>query len=317
MFSVSIIAPLYNKASYVAETIRSVLAQTRADWEMLVVDNGSTDGGADIARAFDDARLRVVVSPRQGPGAARNYGVGLAQGEWIQFLDADDWLAPDQLEQQLATAAQHPDAMIIAGGWREMRDKQPGRVVVQRPVGRDEGLDGLRDAAFAFPPWAVHAALVKRAALTPDYLWPEELDRFSNEDAVFWFRLVMTHRVAFSPATGAFYRMQTPTARNQLDDPAKRLQEFDLAAEYNQRWLTEQRQAPTPGQAAALMQAYSSVYEAACRANDLTTAEAAMARAEQWLKRYFALARRPTWPMRLRRWLGLPRFLRYRRLWTA
>lgn len=314
MFSVSVITPLYNKADYVAETIRSVLAQTRADWEMLIVDNSSTDGGADVARAFDDPRLRVVASPRRGPGAARNYGIGLARGEWIQFLDADDWLAPDQLERQLATAAQHPDAAIVAGGWREYRADQPRQVIVQHPAGYGAGIAALRDLAVAFPPWAVHAAVVKREKLTADYLWPEELDCLSNEDAVFWFRLVMTCRVALSPATGAFYRMQTPTARNRFDDPARRLREFDLAATYNLRWLEEQGRAPTPGQAAALMRVYSSVYEQARRAGDPITAEAALARAEQWLNRYFSLAETASFAMRLRRWIGLERFIKTRSL---
>lgn len=317
MPAVSIVTPLYNKADYIGETICSVQAQTVTDWEMLVVDNGSTDGGDQIARACPDPRLRVLTSPRQGPGAARNEGIRSAQGEWIQFLDADDWLAPDQLERQLAVAAQHPEALIVAGGWQEVRDGAPGNVTVQQPAGYAEGPLGLRDAAFAFPPWAVHAAIVKRAILTEDYLWPEELDRFSNEDAVFWFRLVMTYPTAFSPARGAFYRMQTPTARNRFGNPAQRLQEFDLAAEYNRRWLAEHGKQPTAGQAAALMQAYSSVYEAAIHADDLETAQAALACAEQWLAAYFAFTSRPTWPMRLRRWLGLPRFLRYRQFWPA
>ncbi len=306
---VSIVVPLYNKADYVAETIRSVLAQTHTDWEMLIVDNGSTDGGADLARAFADPRLRIVASPRQGPGAARNYGIGLARGEWIQFLDADDWLAPDQLEWQLATAARHPEATIVAGGWQEARPDRPGRPIVQRPAGYRAGLATLRDLAIAFPPWAVHAAIVKREKLADDYLWPEELDPLSNEDAVFWFRLVATCHVAFSPATGAFYRMQTPTARNRPDDPARRLGEFDLAATYNLRWLDERQQPLTPGQAAALMRVYSSVYEQARRAGDPTTAQVALERAEHWLTQYFALARRPTWPMWLRHRMGLTRFI--------
>ncbi|MFQ3589634.1 MAG: hypothetical protein SNJ67_04900 [Chloracidobacterium sp.] len=65
------------------------------------------------------------------------------------------------------------------------------------------------------------------------------------------------------------------------------------------------------------MRAYSSVYEAAGRINDSSTAQAALARAEQWLARYFAIADEPAWAMRFRRWLGLSRFLRYRRLWPA
>ena len=80
MPTVSIITPLYNKAIYITDTIKSMLSQTYLDWEMLVVDNGSTDGSWEKAQQFQDSRIHFLQSPKQGPGAARNYGLTFAQG---------------------------------------------------------------------------------------------------------------------------------------------------------------------------------------------------------------------------------------------
>ncbi len=81
MPAVSIITALHNKGPYIAETIRSVLAQTVSDWELIVVENGSTDDGPGNAASFSDERIRLVISPKTGPGAARNHGLQLACGD--------------------------------------------------------------------------------------------------------------------------------------------------------------------------------------------------------------------------------------------
>src|SRR5471032_1240670 len=113
MKSVSIITPLFNKELYVGETIRSVLAQTFTDWEMIIIENGSTDKGLEVVRHFSDSRIRLVESPKQGPGAARNLGLSLATGEWVLFLDADDLLQPFQLAALLSVAQTHPELDLV------------------------------------------------------------------------------------------------------------------------------------------------------------------------------------------------------------
>lgn len=85
MPQVSVIIPLYNKATYITDTIKSVTNQYFHDWEILVVDNASTDGGWEKVQQIQDSRIYFLQSPKQGPGAARNYGLTYAQGEWIQF----------------------------------------------------------------------------------------------------------------------------------------------------------------------------------------------------------------------------------------
>lgn len=100
---VSIVIPAYNRASSIRAAIESVLRQTWNDFELLVVDDGSTDDTLDQARRVSDPRLRVVESPANGgAAAARNLGVDAAKGDWIAFQDSDDEWLPTKLEKQMA-----------------------------------------------------------------------------------------------------------------------------------------------------------------------------------------------------------------------
>lgn len=87
---VDIVIPLYNKAGCIERAIESIRAQTMTDWRLIVVDDGSTDGGADIVRAITDERIELIQQKNAGPGAARNAGIEKAKSKYIAFLDADD-----------------------------------------------------------------------------------------------------------------------------------------------------------------------------------------------------------------------------------
>lgn len=90
---VTVIIPLYNKAPYIKRALDSVIAQTWTEYEVLVVDDGSTDGGGEIVSQYGDPRIRLITQANAGPGAARNRGLAEAKGEYVAFLDADDeWL---------------------------------------------------------------------------------------------------------------------------------------------------------------------------------------------------------------------------------
>lgn len=113
---VSVVVPAYNVESYVGEAVASVMAQTVKDWELILVDDGSTDRTAEIcdAMAQADSRIHVVHTPNGGLSVARNRGLALCKGEWITFLDADDLLHPRFLEIMLKAAAD-TDAEIVDG----------------------------------------------------------------------------------------------------------------------------------------------------------------------------------------------------------
>lgn len=105
---VSIITPSYNSGLYIKDTILSVQQQTLIDWEMLVVDDGSTDDSAKVVNqlAIHDQRIKLIQKENGGSASARKLGLSLAQGEYIQFLDADDTIHPDKLQKQITLMEQ-------------------------------------------------------------------------------------------------------------------------------------------------------------------------------------------------------------------
>ena len=126
---VSVVVGVYNKERHVGECLRSVLAQTRPDFELVVVDDASTDGSRGEIQMVRDDRIRFVQMPRNSghPGVPRNRGIGLARGEYLAFLDADDVWMPEKLEKQVAYMDSHPEfaithtrCMVMDGEGREI-----------------------------------------------------------------------------------------------------------------------------------------------------------------------------------------------------
>ncbi|MDQ3809566.1 MAG: glycosyltransferase, partial [Chloroflexota bacterium] len=107
---VSVIIPTYNRAAYLREAVASVRAQTYATWELIVVDDGSTDDTWAYLSSLREHRLRVIAQAHCGnPASLRNVGLRAARGEYIAFLDSDDLWAPEKLETQLRDLVAHPD----------------------------------------------------------------------------------------------------------------------------------------------------------------------------------------------------------------
>jgi teichuronic acid biosynthesis glycosyltransferase TuaG len=138
---VTIVTPAYNAQKYIAATLDSVLAQTFRDFEVLVIDDCSTDSTPDIVRSYAerDRRIRLIrlAANRGAPAGPRNVGVGEARGEWVAFLDADDLWHPDKLECQLhalqQTGAQFCSTqMVDFEDVRELRFTSPGRPAIER-----------------------------------------------------------------------------------------------------------------------------------------------------------------------------------------
>jgi len=117
---ISVIIPAYNAARYIAKAIESCLSQTYAPHEIIVVDDASTDGTAEIAESFPAPVHVIRLAENMGVSVARNRGVLASTGDWLAFLDADDWFLPQKLEQQRRCALENNQAVLIYTGFRVM-----------------------------------------------------------------------------------------------------------------------------------------------------------------------------------------------------
>jgi len=98
MVKISVILPAFNSQNYIEKAIGSVLAQKFVDFELIIVNDGSTDSTLDIISSFSDNRITIIDQPNQGPGAARNNALKIANGDYVMYLDSDDWFCPDALD---------------------------------------------------------------------------------------------------------------------------------------------------------------------------------------------------------------------------
>lgn len=124
----SIITPLYNKSQYIGDTINSVLSQSYTDFELIVVDDSSTDNSVDIVNSFIDSRIHLYTKPNGGVSAARNFGIGKAKGEIICFLDADDIWDIHYLKELSNLIIDYPDCGFFCGAYKKFIDT-PNNVV--------------------------------------------------------------------------------------------------------------------------------------------------------------------------------------------
>jgi hypothetical protein len=111
---IGIVTPAFNVAPWIGDAIRSVLAQSHADWRMVVVDDGSRDATADVVAGFTDPRLRLIRQDNAGVSAARNRALAAVEGDALLFLDADDWLTPDTLARLAVVLAASSGAVVAA-----------------------------------------------------------------------------------------------------------------------------------------------------------------------------------------------------------
>ncbi|HEX7051019.1 MAG TPA: glycosyltransferase [Longimicrobiales bacterium] len=182
----SVVIPTYNRLRLLRETIESVRAQTYAHWELIVVDDGSTDGTAEYVAGLGDPKIRLVGAERSGsPAVARNIGIGHARGEYVAFLDHDDIWMPGKLEAQVAALANRPEA-----DWCYTRLWQidpAGRSLGQYDDSVPFGGAALLDAIGLKPGITTSAVVVRRALL-------ERMGGFDPyltgcEDLDLWIRL--------------------------------------------------------------------------------------------------------------------------------
>lgn len=182
---VSVIMPAYNAEMTIAASIESVLSQTHTALELIIIDDGSKDKTADIARAYEkaDARVRFFINETNGGVSnARNRGVELCQHDWVAFLDSDDRWAEDKLEKQLAAAEAHPEcALFFTSTCYVFEDGEMSHYVLHAPE-KVYRSDVLRQNVIS-----CSSSLVRREALLRH---PMKNDRMIHEDMAAWVAIL-------------------------------------------------------------------------------------------------------------------------------
>lgn len=201
---VSIVMPCYNAAPHLREAVDSVLRQSYENVELIIIDDGSTDDSPTIAAAMTAAnpgRIRLLRTQRAGPYPARNFGIGNAGGEFLAFLDADDYWRHDFLEK-MHEALGATNAVLAYCGWQNVgAAARSGEPYVPPDYDAEDKVERfLRSAA----PWPIHAALVRKAII--DAAGGFDTTFATCMDYDLWLRIAAANPIVRVPEVLAFYR---------------------------------------------------------------------------------------------------------------
>ncbi len=208
---VSIIIPAYNAQKWIKETITSALNQTWKNKEVIIVDDGSTDSTFDIASEFKSSNVKIVRQRNAGACQARNKALAFAQGDWIQWLDADDLIAPDKIELQLSNHEYLEDPeVLLSCSWGEFYYRPQSVRLIPSPLWQDlDAVDWLVLRLKSQCLMPLHSFLVSRRLTERAGPWNEKLVR--NQDGEYIFRVVSRCRaVKFVRQARCYYRKANP-----------------------------------------------------------------------------------------------------------
>lgn len=209
---VSVIIPVYNKRRFIKETIDSVVKQSYQNFEIIVVDDGSTDHSMDIVNSLSDSRLRVFSQPNSGVERARNYGFSKSAGSFITFQDADDLMSQDRLEKQIDYFVSN-EALVLVGTWANVIDVS-GNVIgsICPPTSND----ALRLAHIFRNQFVSSSVMIRKTAISPHLVFNETRNLYFSEDYDLWLRLAGEGTVVNIPEKLTSYR-RLKSSRSQDD----------------------------------------------------------------------------------------------------
>ena len=196
---ISVIIPLYNKEAGIATALRSVLAQTYQDIEVVVVDDGSTDNSATIVEQHSDPRIRLIRQANAGVSAARNRGIAEAKGEYVAFLDADDEWMPGFLEEIVALQQEFPECKAQATNYTFCSNGVKSSTILRKiPFNSERGVlkNYFEVASCSHPPVWTSAVCIERKLLQEIGGFPVGIK--SGEDLLTWARIAVHTHWAYS-----------------------------------------------------------------------------------------------------------------------
>jgi glycosyltransferase involved in cell wall biosynthesis len=242
---VSILIPAYNAESWLAATLASAIAQTWDRKEIIVVDDGSTDGTLAIARQFESDTVRVTTQKNQGAAAARNQAFALSQGDYIQWLDADDLLGPDKIATQMQALEKTPNPrLLLSGAWGKFLYREKKAKFVPSPLWCD-----LSPAEWLIQKMANNCYmqtatwLVSRAITEAAGPWDTRL--LGDDDGEYFCRVLLASEgVRFVPAAKVYYRMAGSSSLSYIGRSDRKKDAQWLSMQLHIRYLRSLEDSP-------------------------------------------------------------------------
>lgn len=207
----SIIIPLYNKVSVIADTLQSVLTQDYSQYEIVVVDDGSTDGSAEVVKNLNDERIRLFQIPNGGVSHARNYGAQQAKNRWLMFLDGDDLFKPGTLKEFARLITKYPHDEVFLAKYVSTDDMKYGEFTGKREGIYEDTMSALWHKKFNAHPGNT---VCSQEAFRKTGGFDERMSYY--EDWEFGVRLLLQYRVVFTPFVCMEYVVANNEARVKL-----------------------------------------------------------------------------------------------------
>ncbi|MBW4611987.1 MAG: glycosyltransferase family 2 protein [Desmonostoc vinosum HA7617-LM4] len=210
MAKVSVIIPAYNAMKYLPETLTSVTTQTFSDFEIIIVNDGSSDGIEDYISQTTDARVKIISQENKGLAAARNAGITNAQGEYIAFLDADDIWEPTKLEQQVSALEKHPEIGLVYTwvAYIDEKGASTGRVFKHHAEG-----DVWQQLVEHNIVECGSVPMVRRSCFDTVGIFDWNLSRYNvHEDWDMWLRIAARYPFKVVKETLVYYRQVSSSA---------------------------------------------------------------------------------------------------------
>lgn len=196
---ISVVIPLYNKEKQIANTLHTVLSQTYQDFEIVIVNDGSTDNSVVEVEKIKDSRIRIIHQKNAGVSAARNRGIEEAKYDLIAFLDADDEWKPEYLETQYNLYLKYPECSVFAVNYefRDSKGKITPTKINKLPFTDEEGIlsNYFKVASCSHPPLWTSAVMIRKNALKSIGGFPIGIK--SGEDLLTWARLATKYKIAY------------------------------------------------------------------------------------------------------------------------
>lgn len=204
---ISVVIPLYNKEKQIANTLQTVLNQTFQNFEIVIVNDGSTDNSVVEVEKIKDSRIRIIHQKNAGVSAVRNRGIEEAKYDLIAFLDADDEWKPEYLETQYNLYLKYPECSVLAVNYefRDAKGKITPTIINKLPFTGEEGIlsNYFEVASCSNPPLWTSAVMVKKEAIKNIGGFPVGIK--SGEDLLTWAKLAVKYKIAYSRKVLAFF----------------------------------------------------------------------------------------------------------------